>query len=407
MRTEKSILHCDLNAFYASVEEVRNPELRKFPVAVCGNPENRHGIILAKNEKAKAFGVKTAETIWQAQKKCPELVFVRPHHAEYSKYSRIVNDIYLRYTDLVEPFGIDESWLDVTGTTHLFGTAEQIANELRFVIREETGLTISVGVSFTKAFAKLGSDYKKPDATTVITPENYKNIVWPLPVSDLLFVGKSAKKTFERLGINTIGELAESSRETISSLLGKTGELIHDYANGKSDSPVKSAFAESDPKSIGRGTTFPHDLTEFSEIKTGIAMLSDDVAARLRKHKLKAFSVSLTVRDPNFKTTSRQKTLMTPTHLEHDISKACLELYAEYYAKRAIPVRMLTVTVSSLVPDSVAAHEQFSLFGDTENETKRESIELAVDKIRKKFGRDAMKKGSFLNPDFSLGSKEE
>ncbi len=407
MPAQKSILHCDLNAFYASVEEVRNPELRKFPIAVCGNPENRHGIILAKNEKAKAFGVKTAETIWQAQKKCPDLVLVRPHHTEYSKYSRIVNDIYLRYTDLVEPFGIDESWLDVTGTTHLFGSPEHIANELRAVIKEETGLTISVGVSFTKAFAKLGSDYKKPDATTVITPENFREIVWPLPVSDLLFVGKSAKKVFERLGINTIGELAESSRATVSSLLGKTGELIHDYANGKSDSPVQSAFAESDPKSIGRGITFPHDLTEISEIKTGIAILADDVAARLRKHGLRAFSVSLTVRDPNFKTTSRQKTLTTPTHLEHDISKTCLELYNTYYAKNAVPVRMLTVTAGSLVPDSISGHEQISLFGEATDGTKHENIELAVDKIRKKFGRDAMKKGSFLNPDFSLHGKEE
>ena len=407
MQAQKSILHCDLNAFYASVEEVRNPELRKFPVAVCGNPENRHGIILAKNEKAKAFGVKTAETIWQAQKKCPELVLVRPHHTEYSKYSRIVNDIYLRYTDLVEPFGIDESWLDVTGTTHLFGSPEHIADELRAVIKKETGLTISVGVSFTKAFAKLGSDYKKPDATTIITPENFKEIVWPLPVSDLLFVGKSAKRTFDRLGINTIGELAESSRATVSSILGKTGELIHDYANGKSDSPVQSAFAESDPKSIGRGITFPHDLTEISEIKTGIAILADDVAARLRKHGLRAFSVSLTVRDPNFKTTSRQKTLITPTHLEYDISKTCLELYNTYYAKRAMPVRMLTVTASSLVPDSISAHEQFSLFGEETDGAKHESIELAVDKIREKFGRDAMKKGSFLNPDFSLRGKEE
>lgn len=407
MQERKSILHCDLNAFFASVEEVRNPELRKFPVAVCGNPENRHGIILAKNEKAKAFGVKTAETIWQAQKKCPELVLVSPHHTEYSKYSKIVNEIYLRYTDLVEPFGIDESWLDVTGTTHLFGSPEHIADELRAVIKEETGLTISVGVSFTKAFAKLGSDYKKPDATTVITPENYRDIVWPLPVSDLLFVGKSAKRTFERLGINTIGELAQSSRATISSLLGKTGELIHDYANGKSDSPVQSAFAESDPKSIGRGITFPHDLTDISEIKAGISILADDVAARLRKHGLRAFSVSLTVRDPNFKTTSRQKTLAAPTHLEHDISRTCLELYNTFYAKKSTPVRMLTVTVSSLVDDSISSHEQVSLFGDENDGARHENIELAVDKIRKKFGRDAMKKGSFLNKDFSLRDKEE
>lgn len=404
---DKHILHCDLNAFFASVEEVRNSELRKYPVAVCGNPENRHGIILAKNEKAKAFGIKTAETIWQAQKKCPDLLLVPPHYKDYAKYSRIVNDIYLRYTDLVEPFGIDESWLDVTGSAHLFGTPREIADELRHVIKTETGLTISVGVSFSKAFAKLGSDYKKPDATTVITRENYKNIVWPLPVTDLLFVGKSAKKIFERLGISTIGELAQSSKESITSLLGKTGETIHDYANGIDLSPVQSAFAENDPKSIGRGTTFPHDLTEISEIRTGITVLSDDVAARLRKKHLLANVVTLTVREPNFKTTSRQKTLSSPTHLEHDITEACMELYMRYYSARRLPVRMLTVTVSSLISEDTAGLLQFSLFGDDEKHEKAERVELAIDKIRDKFGRGAMKKGSFLNENFSIREKDD
>ncbi|MBQ4545092.1 MAG: DNA polymerase IV [Oscillospiraceae bacterium] len=404
---DRFILHCDLNAFFASVEEVRNTELRAYPVAVCGNPENRHGIILAKNEKAKAFGVKTAETIWTAQKKCPNLVLVPPHYDEYSRYSKIVNDIYLRYTDLVEPFGIDESWLDVTGSAHLFGTPEQIANEIRHVIKKETGLTISVGVSFTKAFAKLGSDYKKPDATTVITRENYKDIVWPLPVTDLLFVGRSAKKTFERLGIITIGDLAKSSRKAISSLLGKTGELVHDYANGIDDSPVASAFAESDPKSIGRGITFPHNLTDFSEIKTGISVLSDDVASRLRKKGLKAQVVSLTVRDPSFKTTSRQKTLSEPTHLESEITGACIDIYNESYSQKSIPVRMLTVTVSNLIDDALTDSGQLSLFGDNKSSEKQESVELTIDKIRNKFGHDSMIKGSFLNKDFSIRKKDD
>ena len=186
---DRAILHCDLNAFFASVEEVRNPELRPYPMAVCGNPERRHGIILAKNEKAKAFGVKTAETIWQAKRKCPGLILVPPHYTEYQAYSKRVHEIYLRYTDLVEPFGIDESWLDVTGSAHLFGTPKEIADDIRKAIKEETGLTASVGVSFTKSFAKLGSDYKKPDATTVISRENFKEIVWKLPARDLLFVG--------------------------------------------------------------------------------------------------------------------------------------------------------------------------------------------------------------------------
>ncbi|MBR5543728.1 MAG: DNA polymerase IV [Oscillospiraceae bacterium] len=404
---ERVILHCDLNAFFASVEEVRNPELRAYPVAVCGNPKKRHGIILAKNEKAKSFGVKTAETIWQAQRKCPGLVLVPPHYKDYSKYSKIVNDIYLSYTDLVEPFGIDESWLDITGSAHLFGTPEKVADDIRRVVREETGLTVSVGVSFTKSFAKLGSDYKKPDATTVINQQNFKDIVWPLPVSDLLFVGKSAKATLERLGIFTIGELANSSKPMVSSLLGKAGELIHDYANGKDDTPVTSAFAASDRKSIGRGITFPDDLTDLSQIKTGITALSEDVAARLRKHKQKASVVSLTVRDPAFRTTSRQMTLPFPTHLESEITKSCLDLYIKYYAEKGKPVRMLTVTVSSLISEDLAGGDQLSLLDDGSDNEKRESIELAIDNIRKKFGRDAMTKGSLLKSEFHIREKDE
>ncbi len=404
---DRAILHCDLNSFFASVEEVRNPELRAFPVAVCGNPNHRHGIILAKNEKAKAFGVKTAETLWQARRKCPELVLVPPHYEEYSRYSKIVNEIYLRYTDLVEPFGIDESWLDVTGSLHLFGSPREIADDIRKTILKETGLTVSVGVSFTKSFAKLGSDYKKPNATTEITRENFRNIVWPLPVSDLLFVGRSSRETFNRLGIETIGDLARSSREMISAHLGKSGELVYDYANGIDSSPVQSAFEETSPKSIGRGLTYSHDLTDISEIKTALLALSDDVAQRLRRHKMCALAVSLTVRDPAFKTSSRQKTLSSPTHLSSEISKACFELYEKYYLKAHAPVRMLTVTALSLIDEELASSSQISLFADNENTLKRESVELTLDEIRKKFGRDATTPASLLNGEFGMLKKDE
>ncbi len=402
--SDRIILHCDLNAFFASVEEVRNPELRKYPVAVCGNPAIRHGIILAKNEKAKAFGIKTAETIWQAQRKCPELVLVPPHHDEYTKYSKLVNEIYCRYTDLVEPFGIDESWLDITGSAHLFGTPVEIADEIRRTIKEETGLTASIGISFNKAFAKLGSDYKKPDATTVISRENFKQIAWPLPVGDLLFVGKSAISAFSKLGINTIGELAQSRKETITALLGKAGEMIYDYANGNDTSPVQSAFAESNPKSIGRGMTFPKNLTELSEIKTGISALADDVAARLRRHELVAYSISLTVRDENFKTASRQKTLSSPTHLGSDIAEVCLELYKTVFAPLNKPVRMLTVTASSLESEHFVEADQLSMF-ETTDKQKRESVELALDEIRNKFGNSSMTRGSLLKGDFKIKKK--
>ncbi len=207
---DRVILHCDCNGFYASVECALNPAYRSVPMAVCGDPESRHGVILAKNELAKAFGVQTAETIWQARRKCPELVLAPAHHKEYREFSEAVNAIYCQYTDLVEPFSIDESWLDVTGSRTLFGSGVQIANELRRRVKKETDLTISVGVSFNKIFAKLGSDYKKPDATTLITRENYRQILWPLPVGSMIYVGKVAAEKLSRAGIDTIGQLAQA-----------------------------------------------------------------------------------------------------------------------------------------------------------------------------------------------------
>lgn len=228
---DRVILHCDLNSFYASVELLNRPELRRLPVAVCGDPASRHGIILAKNDPAKRFGVQTAETIWQARKKCPELILLPPHHRLYREYSRRVNAVYDEYTDLVEPFGIDESWLDVTNTLHLFGMeAPALADALRRRVRKELGLTLSVGVSFNKVFAKLGSDYKKPDATTVISRENWRELVWPLPAGDMLYVGRAAGRLLGQYGVGTIGELAACRRETLEELMGKLGGQLHDLS---------------------------------------------------------------------------------------------------------------------------------------------------------------------------------
>ena len=232
------ILHCDMNGFFASVELLDYPELRDKPMAVCGDPESRHGIILAKNEIAKRYGIVTAETLWQARKKCPDLQTVPPHHKKYQHYSRLINEIYLQYTDMVEPFSVDESWLDVTASQKLFGNGKQIADKIRNQVKKELGLTLSAGVSFNKIFAKMGSDYKKPDATTVITQENYKNILWPLDIRDLFFVGKATADKLQGIGIHTIGQLAESDRHTVTALLGKQGSIIHDYANGLDQTPV-------------------------------------------------------------------------------------------------------------------------------------------------------------------------
>ena len=392
---DRVIFHCDLNSFYASVELLSHPELRHLPVAVCGDPDSRHGIILAKNEPAKKFGVKTAETIWQARKKCPDLVLLPAHHSKYREFSKKVNSLYQQYTDLVEPFGIDESWLDVTGSLHLFGgDAAALADTLRHRVREELGLTLSVGVSFNKVFAKLGSDYKKPDATTVISRENWKEIVWPLPVGDLLFVGGAARKLLAQYGVKTIGDLAACPTDMLESLMGKLGTQLHEYACGLDASPVRSRYDRETVKSVGNGTTFPQNLTTWEQVRGGIAVLADSVATRLRRYGLYAGGVQVTVRDPAFRDRSRQTQLSTPTHLIRDITAAALELTGQLW-KPPSPIRALTVTAIHLATPS-DAYEQVDLFTAAEapKRKKQEQLEAAMDHIRIKYGTDAISYGA-------------
>ena len=389
------ILHCDLNSFYASVELLDHPELKKLPVAVCGDPSSRHGIILAKNDPAKGFGVRTAETIWQARKKCPELILLPPHHRLYRECSRKVNAIYDEYTDLVEPFGIDESWLDVTNTLHLFGMdGAALADTLRRRVKKELGLTLSVGVSFNKVFAKLGSDYKKPDATTVISRENWKETVWPLPAEDMLYVGGAARRLLGQYGVRTIGELAACPREMLGELMGKLGGQIHDYANGLDREPVRSRHTPEAVKSVGNGTTFPKNLTTRAQVAAGVRLLSDSVAGRLRRAGLYAGGVHVTVRDPAFHDRSRQRQFAAPTHLIRDLTESAMDLTAELWQPPA-PIRALTVTAIHLSPED-AAYEQVDLF-NTEalpKKEKQEKLEAAMDRIRGKFGADAIAFGA-------------
>lgn len=403
---DRTILHCDCNAFFASVECLLNPQLRDVPMAVAGNPENRHGIILAKNELAKKCGVVTAETIWQAKKKCPDIVLVPPRHGIYEEYSKLVNKIYNDFTDLVEPFGIDESYLDVTGVRHIFGSGKEIADKIRTDVKEKTGLTVSVGVSFNKIFAKLGSDYKKPDATTVISRENFKDIVFPLPASDLLFVGKSVNAALGKIGIQTIGELASCDKTLLKLRLGKMGEMIWEYANGLDDSPVKSAGDERDMKSVGNGMTFKRNLVGLEDIRTGVAALADEVAYRMRKYGVKCSTVSVSIKDPNFKSISRQKTLDCPTHLAKEIADSAMELIKSSWSVKA-PIRTLTVTGANLTNTSYTG-EQLTLFEDAGsfsfNKDKQERLETAIDKIRDKHGKDAVSTGNLLQNDLGIGS---
>lgn len=387
---DRKILHCDLNGFYAAVACLHDPSLTGVPMAVAGDPESRHGIILAKNELAKQYHVQTAETIWAAKRKCPQLVLVPPDHAAYWRYSRLVNEIYGEFTDLVEPFGIDESWLDVTGVTHLFGNSTEIANKIRHTIKARLGLTISVGVSFNKVFAKLGSDYQKPDATTLISRENYRDIVWPLPVTDLLFVGRSAAQTLQTLQIETIGALALADKDLMFRHLGKMGLLIHSYANGIDDSPVKSAQSKREIKSVGNGMTFARDLSDWSDLRGAVMSLADEVSARLRHHNLLCQAVSITIKTPDFKVLSRQKVLSTPTHLMSEVANTCLLLLHAVYPRRTA-IRSLTVTAMQLI-DKENAGEQLSLFSDAEGmqRERQEHLANAIDHIRGKYGKTSI-----------------
>lgn len=398
---DRTILHCDLNGFYASVELLYRPDLRDRPVAVCGDPELRHGIILAKNELAKRCGVKTAETVWQARRKCPDLVLVPAHHDWYEQFSRKTNAIYRRFTDLVEPFGIDESWLDVSGSLHLFGGSGQaLADAVRTTVKDELGLTISVGVSFCKVLAKLGSDYRKPDATTVITRENFQTIVHPLPVTDLLFVGKVAAATLARVGVHTIGQLAALDRQTVVTLLGRAGETVHDYANGIDLSPVVDADRLNEPgKSVGSGMTFRRDLCGLDDIKAGIALLADRVGSQLRQQGSCCQTVQVTIRRPDLRTITRQKRLDRPTASTGRIQEVSLEIIQSAWDVRQ-PIRMLTVTGMSLTHGQEREPQQLSFFeAESKADQRRDRLEAAVDLLRDRFGHDAVSFGGVISTD--------
>ena len=395
---DRIILHCDCNCFYASCELLGHPELAGVPVAVCGDPTERHGIILAKNEPAKRCGVKTAETIYAAKKKCPDLVLLPPHHALYAAYSKKINAIYGEYTDLVEPFGIDESWLDVTHSLHLFGgDARALADTLRERIRRELGLTISVGVSFNKVFAKLGSDYKKPDATTVISRENWREIVSPLPVGDLLFVGRSAQEILARCGVRTIGELGRCSEEMLETLMGKLGSQLYRYANGLDNAPVRGERDREPVKSVGNSTTFRRDLTRWDEVQRGISLLSDSVAMRLRRQGLYCGGVQVGIKNSRFQLSSRQTMLDHSTHLMREINDTALRLARELW-KAPDPIRLLSVTALHLTEEAQSFRQLDLLGTGEEKQEKQEAVESAMDALRRKFGRGVISYGVSEDP---------
>lgn len=401
---DRIIFHCDMNAYFASVEETLHPELREVPMAICGDPKSRRGIILAKNERAKRFGVQTAETIYQALRKCPALVLRPARRDLYQMYCEKANAIYAQYTDLLERASIDESFLDVTGSLHLFGgDAERLANEIRERVHDELDLTISVGVSYNKFFAKMGSDIKKPNAVTIITRDNYSDILWPLPIREMFMVGKTTEAALRGMNIHTIGDLAQMSESDLLRKLGRLGEQLHLNANGMDTAPVLPVDAEQAVQSIGNGITFKRDLITREDILTAITALSDTVATRLRREELKCMTVQVTIKDANFVVITRQRRLDVATWLASELVAVSMEIIDASW-QIGKPIRLLTVTAMKLVPKD-AVVEQMTLFqspADSADREKKERLELAMDKIRARYGADSIQTASVACNDLGI-----
>ena len=386
------ILHADMNNFFASVECLSDRSLCDVPMAVCGSVEQRHGIVLAKNQLAKKYGVKTGETIGDAKKKCPYLVIREPHAEKYIEVSKAVTSFFREYTDLVEPFGIDESWLDVSafsGERIADGTA--VADALRKRIKRDIGITASVGVSFNKIFAKMGSDYKKPDATTIITRDNYRELLWPLPVSDLLFVGRATTERFHYCSIDTIGDLANRDANDIERRFGKPGLALWRYANGLDSSKVARADIRYSPKSISNSVTPPRDMESDDDVSAVLHILSDCVAFRLRREKKYCSTVRISMRDTKLRVTERQ-TVISPSFLSCDIYKTAFSLFRQ---SPSLPLRSIGVCGADLTDGDAV---QLSFFTD-ESSIRRERLEIASDALKKRFG------GGILRPAAVLADR--
>ncbi|MDD6728748.1 MAG: DNA polymerase IV [Eubacteriales bacterium] len=377
---ERQILHIDCNKFYASVECYLHPELRDKPVAVGGCEESRHGIILTKNEIASKYNLVVGEPLWKARQKCPDLIIVPPHFPTYIEFSQKVRNILEDYTDLIEPFGLDESWIDVTGDWYKSG--EEIAYEINRRVREEIGITVSIGVSFNKIFAKLGSDYKKPDAVTIITKDNYKDIVWPLPCSDLLMVGPATTRKLNYYGIKTIGDLACADMKFIKSILGKNGEMLKRNAMGLDTSPVRHMDLERDIKSIGNSTTTPRDLVNDEDVKIVLTVLADSVARRMREHNLKGTTVSIYVRDRQLQSFTRQKHLSAPTNVTEEITKEAFALFQANYIWNE-PIRSVGVSMTDF---DFETEVQFDLSKTVEKRERMEQLDKTVDRLKNRYG---------------------
>lgn len=392
------ILHCDLNNFYASVECVLNPALTKLPVAVAGSPKNRHGVVLAKNQTAKELGIKTGDVIWEAKQKCPNLICLPPQFSKYQEYSKKVIEIYSRFTDKIESFGPDECWLDVTHSTNLFGTGEQIANKLRELVEKETGLTISVGVSFNKYFAKLGSDLKKPNATTVISENNFRQKIFDLPADKLIFIGKKTYKKLNKLNIFSIGDLAKADPKLLEQHFGIIGPRMQLIANGKDTSEVEDLLHNEEQKSVGNGLTALRDLTKREEILSVVIFLAEKVAFRMRALNVCGRTVHLSLKDTNLCSTGHSQTILTPTNIAQEIADGCMQIFDKFWKDKNLSIRAVRVAVANLTKTD-SNFEQISLF-ENKKRKKMKKLNAICDKIREKYGYYAMRNANTMNKDF-------
>ncbi|MBE6636762.1 MAG: DNA polymerase IV [Ruminococcaceae bacterium] len=397
----RTILHCDMNNFFASVETVKDPSLAGKPLAVCGSIEERHGIVLAKNELAKAYGITTGEPVVRARAKCRNLTVVSPHYEDYLKYSALARTIYSEYTDLVEPYGVDECWLDVTGSERLFGDGKTIAEALRARIKRELGLTISVGVSFNKVFAKLGSDLKKPDAVTVIPEASFRDTVFPLKVSELFGVGRSTAAELFRYGIFTIGQLATAYPPLLQQRFGKNGWRMRRDAAGENTDPVLSLDTEIPLKSIGHGTTPRQDMASLAEAWPIMLALCEEIGHRLLACRKRARGVSLSLRDNTLKTRQYQCHFPIPTDSYSVIASAARSLLAERHVWER-PLRSLSVTAIDLIGDHVPYQADF--FCDAERLARSETIDRVMDAINIRYGKGKIRYGVLVqNPRGEVG----
>ena len=376
---ERTILHVDCNKFYASVESLYRPEVRDKPMAVGGSTQSRHGIILTKNELASKYGLTVGEPLWQARQKCPELIIVPPNYPLYLRFSRLCRKVYEDYTDRIEPFGLDECWLDITGCGR---DGEEVANEIRERIKYELGITVSVGVSFNKIFAKLGSDYKKPDAVTVIGRDNYKSVAWPLACKELLFVGRSTTRKLNYYGIETIGDIARCDVAFLKKILGKNGETLWRFANGLDSAEVRHMDEIDDVKSVGNSTTTVRDLVDEDDVKTVMRVLCESVARRLREQGLRGRVITISVRDNALNSFTRQCRMRGSTDISSELLTYAMSLFREHYEWDS-PIRSLGVSVSDFDTDFC---EQFDFYSTVENREKQEKLENTLDTLRRRFG---------------------